>query len=122
MSQTSFLSSHPILFVFDYENLQVTVPTYDPASVASANETCISVRAISEVDGPVTVSLDELLPSTAVGAEVYRGTVATPSREISIVTANYEPVLRLSVPGQATDVAIVVDDIQHPSRVWVQAR
>ncbi len=121
MTLATYLPTHPILFVFDYENKEVAIPTYDPDSVASATPTCISVRTIADVDGSLTVSLTESMPPGAFGVEVFKGRVATPSRSISVVTAQDEVLVRQLISQEEAAVTIVVDDTQHPSRIWIEA-
>lgn len=54
MTTATYSPTHPIAFVFDFANKAMEVPVYDPDKPVSANDSCISIRTISDVDGDVT--------------------------------------------------------------------
>lgn len=122
MSTASYTPLHPILFVFDFSNQNMVVPEYNLDQVASANDSCVSVRTIADVDGDVTVTLAETLPLEVNGVEVFGGAIAAPSRRVAVVTSHNEKLLETEVQGERATVRIVVDDEAHPSRIWIEAR
>lgn len=95
MATTTYSPPHPIVFVFDFSNKNVAVPEYDSNAVTSANESCVSIRTIADVDGEVTVNLVEALPCNVadIGFEVFCGTINAPGRKVALVTSQNEKLL-----------------------------
>jgi len=116
--------SHPILFVFDYSNKAFLVPDYDPTTPVSANPTGISIRSASEVDGEVTVHLNGSIPTDAASAghEVFVGAIAAPSKSVAVVTAENEKLVEASVATTTAKIRVVVDEPEHATTIWVEAR
>jgi hypothetical protein len=122
MKKETLLLSHPILFVEDFGNPEVTIPEYTPESVVSANSSCISVRAIADVDGDVTVRLmtgGQEAPLKGF-IRVFEGKVLTPNRKIAVVTAHNERVVETEVANVVTTVRISVNDVKFPDEVIVE--
>jgi hypothetical protein len=115
---------HPLLFVFDYSNRAFSVPEYDPGAPVSANETGLSVKAVSEVDGEVTVYLTDLVPPevSARAHEVFAGSIPAPSKKLAVVTSENEKLLEAEVTSTAAQVRVLVDEPDLPSTIWVEAR
>jgi len=115
---------HPILFVFDFSNRAFSVPEYDPGAPVSANETGLSVKAVSEVDGEVTVYLTDLIPPdvSARAHEVFVGSIPAPSKKVAVVTSENEKLLEAEVPSTAAQVRVLVDEPDSPTSIWVEAR
>ncbi len=124
MSTKVYSSEHPIVFVFDFQNERMEVPVYDPESVVAANESCISVRTIADVDGEVTVTLASSAPRDTmdVGLEVFHGTIDVPSRKVSIVTSQNQKLIEMDVKDTKASVRVLVNEKQNPSRIWVIAQ
>lgn len=112
---------HPIIFVFDFDNEDVEIPEYDESKVVSRNENCLSVRAISDVDGDVKIGLNESVPENmdVTMIEVFKGTIATPNRKLSVVNSQNEKLLETDVSTERTGVRVMVDDEKFPERIEV---
>lgn len=120
MPTTTYTPSHPIIFLCDFANQGMEVPTYDPGSVASANSSCVSIRTIADVDGQVTIMLEPRLPNEAKsGVEVFQGTVETPSKRVAVVTPENKKLLEISLQETRARLRVVVDEEENPSKVWV---
>lgn len=100
------------------------VPEYDAGSVVSANKTCVSIRAIADVDGDVTVHLERATGSDARNTriEVFRGQIDVPSRKLAVITSNNEKLLETDVGGTQAAVNLFVDDKAHPSEIWIRVQ
>lgn len=121
MSQATVALSHPILFVMDFGNDDMIVPTYDEESLTANNDSCVSVRTIADVDGDVTVRLNRVAGNStaSTGIQVFQGDVATPTGRIAVVTSLNEKILEMDVASATTRVVITVDDLRHPAQVNV---
>ncbi len=111
---------HPILFVFDFSSQAFSVPEYDPASAVSANGNGLSIQAVSEVDGEVTVRLTSAIPS-AVGAEAHEVFAGSSSRRVAVVTSENEKLLEADLASTIAQVRVMVDDSEFPADIWVEA-
>jgi hypothetical protein len=116
--------THPILFVMDFHNSETTVPEYSSESLVSASSSCVSVRVVGEVDGEVTVLLanEQDLAALPDLHDVFEGKIATPSRQLAVVTAENESVLQIDVPQERTAIRLRVDDTAHPGFVYIGIR
>ena len=117
-----YLLPHPIVFVMDSSNESVEIPEYDPETIISSNNTCISVRTISDVDGEVTLGLAEKnLPTDAQAStmRVFASSLRTPSRRIALVTSENQTLIECSVGADEVTLQIFVDDESQPATIWV---
>src|SRR5687767_3004225 len=116
MPTKTYLPPHPILFVMDFANKDAEIPAYDPASLVSSNDSCVSVRTIADVDGEVTVLLIQSLPEEDAqsAVEVFTGKVLTPSGSIALVTSENEKLIERAVAGKEAVVRVLVDDEANP--------
>lgn len=122
MSRT-YSAPHPIVFVFDFLNELMEVPEYDANSVTSANNSCVSVRTIADVDGDVTANLATDIPNDVTNAvKVFHGAIDSPNKKIALVTSENEKLLELGVSSIKAEIRIFVDDVKNPSRIWVAAK
>jgi hypothetical protein len=124
MTTISYSPTHPILFIADYSNEHLEVPEYNRASVIAANQSCVSVRTISDVDSYITVSLTPA-PTTdaaANGIEVFLGMIDSPSRRVAVVTSHNERLLAIDVGNRTASIRVLVNEEDHPSRIWIEAR
>lgn len=117
MHTASYTPSHPILFLFDFSNANMIVPECNPEEVVSANDSCVSLPTIADVDGDVTVTLAETLPREAGGVEVFDGVIAAPSKRVAVVTPHNEKLIETGVHRERATVRIVVDDEVYPRRI-----
>jgi hypothetical protein len=125
VTQTATVSiSHPVLFVFDFGNRTFSVPVYDDAATVSANDTGISIKAVSEVDGEVTVHLTDVIPGAVEGQrhEVFVGLIPAPGKKIAVVTSENDKLAELDVASVRPRVRVLVDDPMFPADIWVEAR
>lgn len=119
-NRLSISSSHPIVFVLDFANDDAEIPEYSVDSLVASNDSCVSIRVMSDVDGEVEVGLGGSLPKDERLQEVFRGVVAAPSRKIAVVSSENEVLVETPVAGGAASVVIRVDDEEHPSKVLVE--
>lgn len=112
---------HPIIFVFDFDNEEVEIPDYDPDSVVSKNQCCLSVRAVSETDGDVNLSLNESLYSNEhkFMTEVFEGTIFVPNERLAIVNSINEKLLETEVSSKHVGVRVLVDNEDLPESIEV---
>ena len=124
MQETTVLLPHPVLFIMDFSNESVEIPESSPSSCVSANSSCVSVKALADVDGEVTVTLAGIHeePETNGFKNVFEGVVDTPARKLAIVTSENNKVAEMPVPNGKTTVVVSVDDETSPSRILVKAR
>lgn len=118
MTQVVCSLEHPIIFIFDYDYKDVEIPEYDETQVVSRNEHCLSVRAISDVDGDVKIGLNENV-SISNMIEVFRGTINTPNNKLAVVNSQNEKLLETEVSGGKAGVRIAVDVEDFPEYIEV---
>jgi hypothetical protein len=123
MNAVSVELEHPILFVFDYTNRSMQIPEYDNEITVSANSSALSVKAVSEVDGPVQVHLSAEIPRNVLErlSVVFRGTIDVPNNRVSVVTSDNKKLLELDIGRAEADVTVAVDNEMHPSDIWIGA-
>lgn len=121
MLSKQYLPPHPIVFVMDFLNDDVEIPEYDPETVASSNDTCVSVRTIADVDGEATVVLADRLPPAEVGVaqQVFVGSIRTPNGKVALVTSENQTLVECDVGKDTVGLQIFVDDEAHPTTIWV---
>lgn len=121
MLAKQYIPPHPIVFVMDFLNHDVEVPEYNPKTVVSNNDTCVSVRTIADADGEATVVLADHLPPDTAGAarRVFVGKIRTPSGMVALVTSENQKLVECKVKKDTVDLEIFVDDEVHPTTVWV---
>jgi hypothetical protein len=113
----TILLQHPVLFVFDHANPATQFPEIGEGLV-SATASCVAVVVVSEIDGPVVVTLgNSAAPARA--ERVFVGNLAVRSGEIAVVTSANEIVLQTEAPQPEAAVAIFVNDSVHPTHLWV---
>ncbi len=111
--------AHPIVFVMDLGNPDALIPDLQPGTV-SATSSCVSVRALADPDGDVTVRLERAPSQLAEGlTEVFRGAVETPTGRLAIVTSENQRVADIEVGARRTEVRIAVDAPDHPCQIVV---
>jgi len=108
---------HSILFVWDLQNENASVPEYQDNTLISYNEGCVSVGTRLETDGETTISFVER-PSAAATA-VFRGSLQTPSGSLSISTSSDDGILSIGVDRPTTTISIFANDMLFPSRIDV---
>ncbi|WP_437516466.1 hypothetical protein [Sorangium sp. So ce1099] len=120
--EATYTPVYPIIFVFDPSNETMDVPAYDSGRLVSFNNSCVSVRTITDVDGDVTATLVVELPiETAAGStEVFRGIIDTPGGTVALVTSENQTLLDAKVNRSRVPVRVLVDDETHPARIWVE--
>lgn len=113
-----------IVFLLDPQRQPITVPPYVPGSVTASNASCISIGTASDVDGEVTLRLnDPSQPSDGETLlEIFDGSLETPSRRIALVTSQNALLLESEVVGVVSRVTIEVDDLRWPSIVQIAVR
>lgn len=109
---------HPIVFIFDYDCDEVEIPEYDESEVVSSNELCISVRAISDVDGDVQIGLNDS-PLTIDMIEAFVGMIGTPNKKLSVVNSNNDKLLETQVVSDKTRVKVLVNHADFPERIEI---
>jgi hypothetical protein len=123
MNERTLSLDHPILFVEDFSNPELVIPEYSKDSVVSSNASCISIRAIMYVDGEVVVRLLCGNPLTLPHglSQVFEGVIATPGKNVAIVTSDNEKIIDVDVPGESTRIIVRVNDEEFPSDILIEA-
>lgn len=123
MKSATLSLDHPIIFLEDFGNPDVQIPEYSEQSVTAATPSCISVGVVCYVDGEVSVRLttEPDLLATDRFVAVFDGTIATPNKQVAVVTSENEKVLEIEVPGEATSVRVFVNRTDFPDEVLVVA-
>lgn len=120
MTKVRYIPDHPVVFVFDYENHEVEIPEYDPEKTVSSNDSCASIRTVADVDGDVTIGLDDPVGFNVRMTEAFVGTIKAPNGKIAIVNSENEKLLETDLASQSTSVRISVDNLDHPTKVMVE--
>ena len=122
MSTLTCSLEHPIIFVFDYKNKDAIIPEHDPDLIVSANSSCASIRAICYVDGDITINLAEKSSDKpAALIKAFEGCVETPTKHLSVVNSENEKLLEREVEFELTTISIWIDEVEHPSLIFVEA-
>ncbi len=113
---------HPILFIEDMGNNDVTVPEHNPNYPVSSNENCISFDILSYVDGETYVKLvdHENFSEKITHEKVFFGDIRTPEKKLCIATAENKVVLKTHVGNTITSLRIWVDEKKNPSSVVIE--
>jgi hypothetical protein len=122
MPSVTYSSPYPIIFICDSSNQYEEIPEYDPSTVVSVTDTCISIRANSEIDSEVTVVLERNLTLGFRGIEVYCGSIHTPSGRVSVIDSENNRLLESGETGAKTFIRIWVDNEEHPENIWIEAK
>jgi hypothetical protein len=124
MKEATLSLSHPILFVMDFDNPSAEIPEYTSEAVASSTSSCVSIRAVADVDGDATVKLvagwQDAPPEGF--ACVFEGPVLTASRRIAIVTADNRKIIEAEVSGEVATLRISVSNTDFPDTIFIEAR
>ncbi len=122
MKQSTLFVPNAILFVVDPKNRNAHVPTYESGLVYAATESCISIATRADVDGTVTVTLEQSKKDAPHNGQrnSYAGMISTLGKRLAIVTSALDIVLECNVGTTSTEVIITVDDDTNPSKVHVR--
>jgi hypothetical protein len=111
---------HPIVFVFDYSNEAIEIPTYSRERPIVANESCVSIKTISGIDGDVMVELVSAGPEHEADSNVaFNGIIQTPSGRVAVVSSMNEKLLELDVNEKAARVQVVFDDMEFSKHLRI---
>ena len=110
---------HGIVFILDPRNKDVQIPEYIKNELVAATDSCISVVTQAEVDGEVEIILafSEAAPSDLI--HIARGTLRVPHGTLAVDTADEGILFERDVPKGRATVSIWVDDMTHPTRVFI---
>lgn len=115
MKSVTLRVPNSIIFLWDLQNSNASVPEYQDNTLVSQNESCVSVGTRLETDGETTISFVDR-PSTEVSA-VFRGSVLTPSGVLSISTSAEDGILAIEGNHPTTTLTIFADDRLFPSKI-----
>lgn len=106
-----------ILFIWDLENPNASIPEYQDNTLVSHNDGCVSVGTRLETDGETTVSFVER-PSSKSRA-VFCGRVSTPSGTLSVSTSAEDGILVARVGAPTALLTIFANDHLFPSEIGI---
>lgn len=121
MIEASIAPANPIVFVLDPSSDTINVPQYIPGEVVASTESCISVGIQADADGETIIKLATKFADSARGRmhKVFEGKIATPSRKVAVVTAEFEGVVEQPVNAAESTIEVWVDDAGYPGEVLV---
>lgn len=121
MNEAKAVVPNAIVFVLDPSNKGAVVPEYAPGNTVAATESCVSIAALAEVDGPTTVRLGTpLSESERLGCvELFEGVVQTPGNRLAIVTSHLERLLEVQVAAATARIAVYADDPRSAGMICV---
>jgi hypothetical protein len=114
-------SDHPIIFVYDEDNLDVTIPEYSDERPIDANLSCVSIGTQYRDSGPTEVRL--VAEATGMqGTPVFQGRIDAPSKTIGIHTSEREGWAKINVRGEFAELRVWVNDAREASVVVIEAK
>jgi hypothetical protein len=118
MKQFKILVDHGILFVNDPSDAEMSVPDYDPDSIISVNESCISIACRPSVDGDVKISLLDTIDQADLGYSslVFDGYMRCAENEIALFTPEDE-IVSVSVNGHSARIRIWCETLRSPANI-----
>jgi hypothetical protein len=119
MKVVNVILTHPIIFLFDTRNERMSVPTYNPDSTVSFNESCVSIISGCGCEEKLEIKLEYNGYADFTLKKVFDGFIETPSRKISVVTSLNETLMELELKTYVSRVNIYVDDGDCPSKIFV---
>jgi hypothetical protein len=110
---------HGMLFILDPNNADVLMPECVDGELVSVTDSCISVATLVPVDGDTEVSMafNEAAPRELI--RVAYDNISVPHGRLAITTSDDGGVFEADVPVGRVTVSIWVDDLEDPSRVFV---
>lgn len=110
---------HGILFILDPNNKDVLIPEYVDGELVSVTDSCLSVVTLAPVDGDTEVSMafNEAAPREL--TRVAYDNISVPHGRLAVTTSDDGSVFEADVPVGRVTVSIWVDDLEDPSRVFV---
>ena len=118
MATTMCSLTHPVIFIFDHSSEEVEIPDYDESAGVSTTSSCISIGAIADVDGDITISLINEYPKTP-SIEICDQVLATPNNTISVVTADDTKLLETNTNNKEARVRVLVNNRNHPDNITI---
>lgn len=123
MKEATLSLTHPIIFVMDFDNPSAEIPEYS-GEIVTSSPSCVSVRAIVDVDGDTTVRLitsnQEEPPEDF--TYVFERSILTPSRKIAVATSENMKILESHVDGVSTSLRISINRTDFPDSIFVEVR
>jgi hypothetical protein len=113
--------THPMVFIFDYENLDVDIPDVSGETLVTASDSCIAVQTVVEIDGDVSISV--FSASEVVEKEIYKvGTfyIVTPTGRLSVVSAKDKELAYVQISKKDTYFNLYANDFNSPTTVYVE--
>ena len=112
---------NPIVFVLDPSNDSIDVPEYVSGVVAASTGSCISIGIQADVDGETNIKLATEIPEDDRSRmhKGFEGQIATPGKQVAVVTAEFEGVVEQPVTADHSTVEVWVDDPDYPGEVLV---
>lgn len=111
---------NPIVFVLDMSSSDTEVPEYSDNAIVASTKSCISIAIQSYVDGETEIGItDDVQSISPKQMRVFAGNIRTPSKRVSVVTAELEEIVGLESGTADTFVDVWVDDRDSPARVTI---
>jgi hypothetical protein len=110
-----------VLLIMDAEAGQP--PESMSGSLVVSNSSCIAVGTLAEMDGETVVVLTDERFLTEMYSnlrEIFRGSLATPAKELSVCSIQLRPLLTLRVPKAQTALRVYANDESEPNQILVE--
>lgn len=117
IQQAKTAPPYSVVIVNDPTNKDV--PSWREGSAVLATESCVAIACRAETDGETTFTLAPLPDLPNIDKLIFEGFVPTPSRRITIQTAEGETILEAKTTGSRTKLAIWCNDPLRPDDVVI---
>jgi hypothetical protein len=118
VSQSSRVAPpYSVVFVLDVDDVNAEIP--ETTSVITFTESCVAVQCLAEVDGETEFRLGAASKVDPGNRPAFVGTLKTPSRILSIQTAERAIILETPVESERTRISIWINDATRPDIVSV---
>lgn len=117
--QVTISPPNSIILVMDHQ--AGVVPDTLGRKLVAATPTCVAVGTLAELDGETTVVLtDQPVQDLAKGdVLVFDGTIAVPSKELSVVTALDQKLVSIPIDRDDARLRVWTNDPTEPSHIVV---
>jgi len=120
--KTSIELDHPILFVLDYSNEHIEIPEFNEETGVSHSPSCVSVGAISYIDGKVSITIENSKEHNQNPAEMKKiisTNILTPSKKISVTNAENVKLLEIDSADTTTTITVYTDSSPYAENIII---
>lgn len=110
----------PGSFILVGGSLDVDAPPFGDGSVRLwANEHCVCIGTLSEIDGPTRVVVGSDIDQGSLTL-AFTGEVATPARRLVISDAELNTLAEVAVAAHLTNLSIWTNDAREPTMIAIK--